>query len=71
MKNFGKYTAYQMRLAAKACEETNLSMVAAMLRQAADLQEREERITEPNNQAVPSSGRPDLVIIDDIVEAKA
>ncbi|MCQ2300812.1 MAG: hypothetical protein MJZ81_11905 [Bacteroidales bacterium] len=31
-----QYTAYQMRVAAKACEETGQSMVAGMLRQAAE-----------------------------------
>lgn len=38
-----KYTAYQMRVASKACEEGGHRTVAAMLRQAAEVMEREER----------------------------
>lgn len=37
-----KYTAYQMRVASKSCEEMGHSMVSAMLRQAADTYEKIE-----------------------------
>lgn len=37
-----RYTAYQMRVASKSCEEMGHSMFAAMLRQAADAMEREK-----------------------------
>ena len=35
-----KYTSYQMRVAASSCDEMGHSMVAAMLRQAADMMDR-------------------------------
>lgn len=38
-----KYSAYQMRVASKACYEGGHRTVAAMLRQAAEVMEREER----------------------------
>lgn len=38
-----KYTAYQMRVASKACEEGGHRTVAAMLRHAAEVMEREEK----------------------------
>lgn len=37
-----KYTSYQMRVAASSCDEIGHSMVAEMLRQAADAMKREE-----------------------------
>ena len=38
-----KYTAYQMRVASKACEEAGHRTVAGMLQQAAEVMEREEK----------------------------
>ena len=40
-----KYTSYQMRVAASSCDEIGHSMVAAMLRQAADDIDRNEKMS--------------------------
>ena len=40
-----KYTSYQMRVAASSCNDMGHSMVAAMLRQAADDIDRNEKMS--------------------------